>query len=100
MNYAISYSGKDLQGKAAIRKEKKAVGSLTDEQGEEVIKYIGDWSDDKFKARKSSVVNIINVENTAIATDKNDATNQVKEAQQIVNSIVAQMLQKQVWNQI
>jgi cell fate regulator YaaT (PSP1 superfamily) len=85
INYTAKYNGKDLKGNAATQTEKKAGGSLTDEQGQEVIEKMGEWSNNKFKATKSRVANIITVVNTSNAKDKNDATSEVNEAQQLVN---------------
>lgn len=88
MQYTAKYNGKDLKGKEATMTEKKAGGSLTDAEGEEVIKNMGTWSNNKFKATKSRVANIITVVNTSNAANKNEATSEVNEAQQLVNKNV------------
>jgi hypothetical protein len=85
IQYTAKYNGKDLKVNAATQTEKKAGGTLTDEQGTEVIEKMGEWSDNKFKATKSKSVNVITVVNTSNAKNKNDATSEVNEAQQLVN---------------
>jgi len=71
------------QGKGGA--EKKAGGNIDDSKDELVLKNMKEWSHNKFKASQHAATKIITVQLVDNVKTKNEASDAITQAQQLVN---------------
>jgi hypothetical protein len=86
VQYICKYNGKDLKGVASVQEEKKLGGTLDDAFGDKLVANMGTWSSNKYTATKSArATNLITVKCVNTQANKNAATTENNNMQQLVN---------------
>lgn len=83
VNYSMGYTEGGLQGKGGS--EKKAGGRIDDSKDDLLIKNMKEWSHNKFYASQHAATKIITVQLVDKVKTSNEASDAVKDAQQLVN---------------
>ncbi|KAJ3476020.1 hypothetical protein NLG97_g9264 [Lecanicillium saksenae] len=83
--YSMGFTEGGVEGKGGVT-TKNGKKPIPDDKEESLIEHMGNWSDNKFKATKStSGVNLVTITNVHKPKHSSEAKDQLEEAQKIVN---------------
>ncbi|KAK2595206.1 hypothetical protein QQS21_007059 [Conoideocrella luteorostrata] len=86
ISYSTGYKKGGIKNQGGI--ENKAGGTIPDNKDDDVLKKMGEWSSNEFKAKRNERSKVIIVSRVEKVENKGDAADANNKAQQIVNKHV------------